>query len=48
MAPATPSVGEGKEPFHAVKSLFKPYQVGTFGFCKGFNSCRLVCLQRNM
>lgn len=28
MVQATPSLGESNEPFHAVKSLFKPYQVG--------------------
>lgn len=30
LAPATPSLSEGKPPFHAVKGLFKPYQVGTY------------------
>lgn len=28
VAVATPTLGDGREQFHAVKSLFKPYQVG--------------------
>lgn len=28
VAVATPSLGDGREQFHAVKRLFKPYQVG--------------------
>lgn len=44
VTPATPSLGESKEPFHAVKSLFKPYQVG--GYLRSlvglFSSCRVL------
>eukprot|EP00752_Nemacystus_decipiens_P010361 g9231.t1 len=46
MAPATPSLGEGKEPFHAVKSLFKPYQGDLFGNSGKDNTQGMLYLSR--